>query len=160
MKTNIVEMNAAGSTRDEIIIAMVMTDKMSINAATKAYAAVAKAEGWSTGLTSYRDEAAAYLGNHCQSITVDEMHRLKPMLMDEFGVAESTATDYLKAHCELLGEAYPVLNPREAIFAWFKTTKDITKEGFMDYAVGELGRSQSNANEYWKGYELHLHLVG
>ena len=23
-----------------------------------------------------------------------------------------------------------------------------------------IGRSKSNANEYWKGYELHLHLIG
>lgn len=154
------KLHAAKKSRDEMIITLVQ-DGATLNKATKLYAAWAKDAGIATTLTSHKEEALAYLGEQYQADTWDAraVQDMVVTLADKFQVAESTARDYCKAYSELLEVEHPVLNPREAIFTWFKTTKDITKEKYMDYAVKELGRSQSNANEYWKGYELHLYLT-
>ncbi len=149
-------------TRDQIIILLVTDHAMSLNLATKAYAAVAKHHGWSTALTSHKDDALIFIDGvqDGTEITVDDIKPLVLDLQDKFEVADSTARDYIKAWCESAGQAYPVANPRELIFAWFiDHATTATKEAFMAYAVGDLNRSQSNANEYWKGYELHLAIV-
>lgn len=149
-----------GLTRDQIIVKLVTEHAMSLNAATKAYAAVAKDAGWTTTLTSYKDEALAYISDKHDTLDAGQVKELVVDLCDEYGIADSTARDYIKAWCEAAGQSYPVENPREAIFNWFKDAgDDADKDEFMAFATEELGRSQSNANEYWKGYELHQFLI-
>ncbi len=153
-----------GKSRDEIIVKLVTTgEKFSLNKATKAYAEWAKEEGIAPVLTSHKDAALTELREQFDADSWDAkaVTDMVIVLADQFGVAESTARDYCKAYSEELGVTHPVLNPREAIFEWFATHEaagDVTKESFMAYATKELERSQSNANEYWKGYELHLFL--
>lgn len=151
-----------GLSRDDIILILYREKDMSLNAATKAYAKVAKEHGWTTALTSHKDEALIFISDEMggSEMTVEDIKPMVVEIQDRFDVADSTARDYIKAWCDEAGQAYPVANPRELIFAWFIAhAKSATKEEFMDYAVEELGRSQSNANEYWKGYELHLAIV-
>ncbi len=151
-----------GLTRDQIIVLLVTEKSMSLNAATKAYAAVAREAGWSTTIVSHKEEALSFITRSLngEALTATGVKDLSIEIQDEFDVAESTARDYLKAWCEQADLTFPVENPREAIFNWFKDAgDDASKEDFMAFAVEELGRSQSNANEYWKGYELHQFLI-
>jgi hypothetical protein len=151
-----------GSTRDAIIVGLVTGHKLTLNAATKAYAEWAKEEGIAPTLTSHKTEALAELREQFDAGSWDHkaVQDMVIVLADQYGIAESTARDYCKAYSEELGVAHPVQNPREAIFEWFKNAgDDASKESFMKFAVDHLGRSQSNANEYWKGYELHLFLI-
>lgn len=155
----------AGDTRDQMIIAAV-TSGTSLNTATKRYATWAKDRGISSAAVSHKADALESLAELWgeDAPTVDDVREAIPTLVEDYGIAESTARDYVKAYCDDNGHAYPVLNPREAIFAWFKTEAphhgaEDCKAEFMTFATEELGRSQSNANEYWKGYELHLYLT-
>ena len=162
MKTLFDKMHAEDATRDTMIITAV-TEGSTLNAATKAYAAWAKDNGLTSAIVSHKAAALTNIFDQYgdAALTVKDVQSIIPDLVQEYGVADSTARDYVKTHCEQYGLAYPVLNPRDAIFAWFKAVDGVAdKAEFMAYAEDELGRSKSNANEYWKGYELHLHLVG
>lgn len=148
-----------GMSRDDIIVLLVTQKQMTLNAATKAYAAIAKESGWTSTIVSHKDDALAHISKQYDTLDAATVKDLVIELVDEFDVAESTARDYIKAWCEQAGQEYPIENPREAIFAWFKAAGDTAdKQEFMDFAES-IGRSKSNANEYWKGYELHLHLI-
>jgi hypothetical protein len=154
--------HAEGKTRDEMIIAAVQ-DGNSLNAAIKTYATWAKASGISSALVSHKETALEDLSGEYGdgAMTVDEVRTAVAALQVTYDVAESTAKDYVRAHLDSNGHAWPVLNPREAIFAWFKSEGDTADHAeFITFACDTLGRSRSNANEYWKGFELHLHLVG
>ncbi len=147
--------------RDTAIITAVQSG-MTLNTATHHYAAWAKSKGLTSVIVSHKSEALEFLADtYGETFGLDEVRETLPVIAERFSVAESTARDYAKAYCEQIGVEYPVVNPRDAIFAWFKTTESVTKETFMAFAMDESGlnRSQSNANEYWKGYELHLHLI-
>ncbi len=149
-----------GLTRDQAIITAVQAG-LTLNTATKHYAMFAKEVGLTTQLVSHKSEALDLLAEKYKGkFTLDNAHEAIPLLVEKFGVAESTARDYAKAYCDRLDVTYPVQNPRELIFAWFldRKGKEITKKEFLEFAVDELKRSDSNANEYWKGYELHIHL--
>lgn len=147
-------------TRDQIIVKLVTEHGLTLNTATKAYAAEAKEAGWSSTIVSYKEEALAYISERHETLDAQQVKDLVIEICDEFDVADSTARDYIKAWCEAAGQDYPIENPREAIFNWFKAAGDTAeKDDFMAFAVDTLGRSQSNANEYWKGYELHLFLI-
>jgi len=152
-----------GDTRDTIIIKLVTDYGISIDKATKEYASYAKDNGLTKAIVSHKVEALEWLtatyptadwtANAVKAAIID--------LMDAHGVAESTARDYCKAYSKQLGMAsIPMVDPRQAIFAWFLNAGlDADKQDFIDYAMLDLGRSRSNANEYWKGYELHCFLV-
>ena len=151
-------------TRDEAIIELVTHQGYTLNKATKAYAAYAKEHGLTAAIVSHKEAALDRLreiyGDAQDNWTAQAVKDEVIEMAAEYEIAESTARDYCKAFSEELGVAHPILNPREAIFEYFKEHGDhVTKDGFMDYAVNELGRSKSNANEYWKGYELHLYLT-
>lgn len=169
--TYIIDLHAAGSSRDEIIVDLVTTQGMSLNAATRAYQDTAKAEGWSARPESKKAavlDALAELYAE-QDWTYERMadalaelqgdpETLEPLA---YGLSEGTARDYLKAYAQERGVPHPTRDPRAAIYEWFAEQGDeADKDAFMAYAVDGLGRSRSNANEYWKGYELHLYLVG
>lgn len=153
------------ATRDTMIITLVSEGNMTLNAATREYGKWAKANGMITTKVSHkgsvmdiwRDEYPD--GNGWDSMAVkDEAVEMAA----KFDIAESTVRDYAKAYSEELGVDYPVTNPRTAMFQWLKDhdgdeVKQM-KTDFVEYAEEELGRSRSNINEYWKGYELHLYL--
>lgn len=158
----IADAHAEGMTeRDQLILAMV--DKgASLNMATNAYSMFAKEAGLTSPMHSYKDEVLEGLAAEYDETnwTIDAVREETQRIVDGYQVAESTARDYCKAFSEVLGIEHPVLNPRDQIFAWFKAQgASANKDDFMEFAKG-IGRSQSNANEYWKGYELHLYLIG
>ena len=155
----IIAAQAAGDSRDAIIIRLVTEEAITINAATKAYAAVAKAEGWTTGRESHKDAVMLMLGEQFP-LSHWDVQAVKDVIVDivaDYGVAESTARDYCKAYSDLLGCEHPVLDPRAAMFDWLvANATDGTKDEFKAFAGKDgLGRSDSNVNEYWKGMELH-----
>lgn len=150
---------ADGRTRDEIIIELVQSQGISINRATREWAAYAKEAGLSVAVTSHKEEVLDWLADQGREWTVDAVRDAIVDIMDKWHVVESTARDYCKAYSEFLGVPHPTLDPREAIFTWFIETENPTKEDFIAFAVDGLKRSRCNANEYWKGYELHLALL-
>jgi hypothetical protein len=160
----IIELNRDGSSRDAIIIILVTEFGISINAATKAYAAVAKAQGWTTAIVSHKADALIGLGDVYPTADFWDAQAVKDAIVDmaaNYGIAESTARDYAKAYSELLGVDHPVLDPRAAMFAWLVENAEYgTKAEFKEFAGQDgLGRSDSNVNEYWKGMELHRAIV-
>ena len=157
----IIAAQAASQSRDQIIITLVTEHGLSISKASNLYAKVAKAEGWVTGAVSHKDEALADLHNDYDTRNWDAKAVKAAVvdLQDRYSIAESTARDYCKAFSEELGVAYPVEDPREAMFAWLiEHSEDGTKEEFKAYCK-DLGRSDSNINEYWKGLELHRAII-
>ena len=157
----IIAAQAASQSRDQIIITLVTEHGLSISKASNLYAKVAKAEGWVTGAVSHKDEALADLHNDYTADTWDAKAVKAAVvdLQDRYGIAESTARDYCKAFSEELGVDYPVEDPREAMFNWLiEHHLDGTKDDFKAYCK-ELGRSDSNINEYWKGLELHRAII-
>jgi hypothetical protein len=154
------DLHDEGLNRDQAIITAVQAG-VTLNTATKHYAAWAKENGLTTQIVSHKAEALEFLAKKYKGkFTIDSAREAQPLIEDEFGVAESTARDYAKAYCEQIGIEYPVVNPREAIFKWFEKAVNPTKEEFTIFCKKELNRSDSNINEYWKGYELHLYLTG
>lgn len=150
--------------RDTNIIAAYAAKDGTINAITKAYAKWAKAEGISTSLVSYKEEALELLAAEFpDGIQIADIIGAVGLIEGQYGVVESTAKDYIKAYLHGRGEVYPVSDPRAMIFEWFKLAGDeADHDEFIAWACDEdgLNRSRSNANEYWKGFELHLHLIG
>jgi len=150
--------------RDQIIINLVADHGLSLNAATKAYATIAKEEGWNSAPTSRKGEALAILQDRYPADSWDAAAVRDSVieLASELAVQESTARDYCRAYSDQLGIPHPVVDPRTAMFQWFAEhdgeEPEAMKIAFLEYAIEELGRSRSNANEYWKGYELHLYL--
>ena len=158
---------ASNVSRDLIIITLVTEHKLTLNAATKAYGDYAKANGMVATVTSHKAEALEWLADTYTEWDHVAVANAVIDLVAKYDIAESTARDYTKAYSkDVLGIDHPKLDPRAAIFDWFKNTASnydyesgACKEAFTKYATEELGRSKSNANEYWKGYELHMFLV-
>ena len=153
-----------GLSRDEIIVKLVAEQGYTLSKATKAYAAYAKSAGLTNAIVSHKEEALNWLkeqyDDNPEEWTAQAVKDSVIELGDRHGIAESTARDYCKAYSQQLGVEHPVLDPRTAIFEWFKKHDgNCTKKQFLDYAINELNRSRSNANEYWKGYELHEYLT-
>ncbi len=166
-KTYITEQHAAGDSRDQIIIGLVTGAGMTLNAATRLYQDVAKAEGWTTVPTSHKDgcldELRELYADNMAGWTAKAVTDAVVQWQADLGIAESTARDYCKAFSEEMGVPHPVRDYRTAIFEWFRDNAqsdlDEMKKAYIEFACGELKRSRSNANEYWKGYELHLYLA-
>lgn len=162
--TDFTTLHSQGMGRDQMIVAAVQ-DGMSLNKATRAYQAWAKENGLVKTLTSHKAEALKYLDEYYSPVDVEPSYIKAYVveLAEKFSIAESTARDYIKAWFEDAGVEMPQLNPRQAMFAWLieHDGEDVAdmKAGFKEYAKNELNRSDSNINEYWKGYELHLALV-
>lgn len=160
--TIIADLLTADLSRDAIIIKLVTDHDVTINKATKLYGDYARENGLTAAIVSHKEDALQFLtGQYSKKQwTAQAVKDAVIDLVAEYGVAESTARDYCKAYSKALGVALPISDPREAIFAWFKAAGDTAvKADFIEFAVDELGRSKSNANEYWKGFELHLALI-
>ena len=155
----------AGHIRDKIICALITSGECSLNGATKAYAAYAKSTGMTSAVVSYKKDAAAWLESKYAGSGWDASAVTESVveLQEEFAVAESTARDYCKAYSEELGVVHPVANPRQQMFQYLADNKDhvdydTLKENFKLFGLS-IGRSKSNINEYWKGYDLHVFLT-
>ncbi len=153
----------SGMSRDEAIISMVSEFSISINKATKLYKQYASDYDLSSGVVSHKKEALSDLNNSFNESnwSAEAVAEAVIELSHKYNVAESTARDYTKEFSKLIGVQHPTADPRTQIFNWFASMKEngneITKEDFISFAES-IGRSRSNANEYWKGYELHLFL--
>lgn len=162
--------------RDQIIVTLVTEYGITLNKAQNEYAAYAKAHNLSSAPTSHKEGALDALrqlyADNMDGWTAQAVRDHVIEFQADYDIAESTARDYTKAFSEEMGVAHPQLDPRQCIFDWFKS-HDITnpdadhyediaemKSAYIQYATEVCGRSRSNANEYWKGYELHLELVG
>ena len=162
----VVEQHTAGMTRDQVIIGLV-GQNVTLNTATRTYAAVAKAEGWTTAPTSHKeaclDELRELYAEDLNGWTAQAVSNAVIQFQADYEIAESTARDYCKAFSDELGVPHPVRDYRTMIFEWFRDNAQddhaAMKKAYIAFAVDELGRSRSNANEYWKGYELHLYLT-
>ena len=164
MNTYIIDQHANGSARDAIIIGLVTEFDISINKATKEYATVARAEGWTVAATSHKEDALAVLASQYTIGSWDHQAVTDSVieLAARYDIAESTARDYTKAFSKSLDVVHPVLDPRAAMFEYLienspHMSYDELKDGFKAFAKS-LGRSPSNINEYWKGYDLHVAL--
>jgi hypothetical protein len=165
ISTAIEAMVSEDLSRDMIIIKLATEHGCSVNKATKEYAAYAKANGLTASVSSHKEAATDWLAIEF----ADREWNAKAVsdavkdIVNNWGVAESTARDYCKAYSESIGVAHPVADPRAAMFAFLIENRhlpvDVLKADFKAYAKDELGRSPSNINEYWKGYELHLALT-
>ena len=152
----------AGNGRDQVIITLVSEHGLSLNTAQDRWTTYARENGLTKAIVSRKAEALAWLSEQWDGYTVEPAAVQDAVvdLSEKFGVAESTARDYIKAYFKDLGQPVPAVDPRQQIFDWFKEQGDTAdKDEFIDFAVNVVGRSRSNANEYWKGYELHLYLV-
>lgn len=160
----IINLINAGKSRDEIIIHLVTTHGLSLNAAIKAFAEVSQSS--TGGKVNVKAEALAYLSATFNKANwnLAAVQEAVAYCQAEWGCAESTARDYTKYHSEILGVVHPSANPRELMFKWLVENRsemsyDAMKTAFKAYAGDVLGRSSSNINEYWKGYDLHLAIL-
>lgn len=164
--TRIADLLDQGKDRDGVIIELVSGGDYTLNSATNAYAAYARANGLTRAVVSYKDDALAQLtekyadGGWNPQAVLDEMANLQ----EDYGVADSTARDYCKAYSDSIGVPLPSVDPRAAMFDWITANlphmgRDELRKAFLKYAVEDLGRSKSNANEYAKGLDLHFHIM-
>lgn len=152
---------ADDQSRDVIIIGLVSEHKFTLNRASQEYAKYARSAGLTAATVSHKTAALAWLSEQydLSEWTAMAVRDAVIDIQQRYDVAESTARDYTKAYSKDLGVTHPSENPRDLIFSWFKANEGTaTKEAFKEYAKS-IGRSESNANEYWKGYELHLYLT-
>lgn len=160
--TAIADLYDGGNTSRDSLIMELVSDGYSLNMATNGYSAFAKERGLTSAIVSHKADALEWLAEHHPVAfwTPEAVGEALHSLVDKYSIADSTARDYCKAYSELLGVDHPVADQRAVIFDWFKAQGDTaSKDEFLGFCKG-LGRSASNANEYWKGYELHLYLSG
>lgn len=160
---NMQEIYDAYDSRDTFIIHLVSSHGYTLNKATRAWQAFARNAGISTHTASCKDEAQEWLEDryHAGNWTAERVRDAVVELGAVFDVAESTARDYTKAFSKFLKVTHPMLDPRAAMFDFLIKNRGMAaadlKIAFKEFGK-DLGRSSSNVNEYWKGYELHLAL--
>ena len=157
-----------GMSRDEVTIGLTRLDLdgkgITLNKATDLVKQYYKDNGLSTAPSSHKADALADLDGRYggEAVPANEVSSVVVDLTTEYGVAESTARDYIKAYHKANGVSVETVDPRIQLFDWLKDNQsddlDVMKEEFHAFAKS-IGRSRSNANEYWKGYELHLYLT-
>ena len=141
-------------TRDAIIITLVTDHGITLNKATTEYATYAKDNGLTTVATSHKAAALEWIATEYSDWDHAAVADAVIEIQARYNVAESTARDYTKAYSKLLDVTHPTLNPRAAMFDYLVANPECDKEEFKAFAK-DLGRSDSNINEYWKGMELH-----
>jgi hypothetical protein len=159
-------LNSEGAGRDHMIVQIMGDMGLTLNKATNEYARWARETGVSSPVISYKKEALNWLADNYPVDQWDHeaVRESVAGLQTEFEVKESTARDYCRAYSDQLKVPHPVLNPREAIFSWICENvdhmgRDELRKGLKAYAVNNLGRSPSNANEYVKGLDLHFAIM-
>lgn len=156
--------NYAEQSRDVIILDMVKNG-MSLNKATKEYIKGKKAAGIAVGVVSHKVEAFEYLDGLALAGTVSPS-QIVADLVAEFGVVADTAMGYLKAHAEENGYEVATRMASQSILDWICDHAPAERDGDWDgfdeqfkAHMTELGKSESNINEYRKGIRLHLALM-
>jgi hypothetical protein len=151
----------AGNDRDACIIDVVSECKISLNAATRIYAEVAK----SLGVTRATGKARALEMMDLDG-TSDAPGLANTLVATakDMDMAESTIRGYAKDAYEDAGWDWPLAGrASDGILNWLVDNHECTKkqfEAFMATAAQDGGkRSQSNINEYWKGMELHRRIT-
>lgn len=150
------------TTKDQAVIHLVGEQGCSLNKAMNAYATFAKETGRTKTVVSHKEKALGWMEGEysADEWSVSTVRECVARFQVTYGVTEATARGYTQAYSKKLGVSHPQEDPREAIFQWFKDHNGTAdKDEFIEFATS-IGRSRSNANEYWKGYELHLYLVG
>lgn len=150
----------AGDSRDTIIVDMVKAG-VSLNTAQIQYKELAADAGIVSTRIGYRTEAMALLDTTRPDILDEEVRsQTRADLQGEFGVATSTANDYIKAWAEKEGIELPRsnfgANPEEQgqIFDWICANPNCEKPAFVEFMKGELGRSPGSIDETYRGIVL------
>lgn len=153
-------------TRDQIIVAMVQGG-LSLNYAQNNYKAMAKEAGIETIRGGHKAEALQLLESAeidpDDFVKVDVRQNLRKQLQDKFGVAESTANDYLKAYAktkdiELPGGGGPTSEMAGHIYDWVMANQNAEKPAFKEFMEG-YNRSKGNIDENWRGVLLARKLL-
>ncbi len=158
ISTTIKTLLDADATRDTVIITLVTDHKLTLNKATNEYATYARDNGLTTVATSHKQAALTWMAVAYPTWDHADVMDAVIEIQAKFNVADSTARDYARAHSEILGVTHPTVNPRAAMFDYLVANPDCDKAEFKAFAK-DLGRSDSNINEYWKGMELHRAIV-
>jgi hypothetical protein len=149
-----------GDSRDSIIVAMVQGG-CSLNSSQNWYKAMAAEAGISHAKVGHKAEAMVYITEADVDLLDDEVrNNLKNDLREEFGVAASTANDYVKAWAKENGVELPTAsfgsNPEEQakIFDWIVANPSCEKPEFRDFMTAEMGRSSGSIDETYRGILL------
>jgi hypothetical protein len=149
-----------GSTRDMIVVAMVQAG-ITLNTAQIQYKELAAEAGMSSTRIGYRAEAVEYLDEIGLDITNDDQRsQARVMLQDKFGVATSTANDYIKLYADQVGIELPKSNfgsnpeDQDKIYSWISTNPDCSKQEFVAFMKVEMGRSSGSIDETYRGIVL------
>ncbi len=150
----------AGDSRDNIIVNMVKAG-VTLNTAQIQYKELAAEAGLTTAKVGHKSEALEFLGTQEVDLTDDEARKdMRSLLVEKYGVASSTANDYIKAYAEQEGIELPRsnfgANPEEQgqIFDWICANPNCDKAQFVEFMRGELGRSPGSIDETYRGIVL------
>ena len=149
-----------GDNRDTIIVSMVQAG-CSLNSASNWYKDFAAEAGIGNARVGHKAEAMEYIEDSGIDILDEEARNdLKVSLREEFGVAASTANDYVKAYAKEKGIELPTSNfgsnPEEQakIFDWIVANPDCEKPEFRSFMANEMGRSPGSIDETYRGIIL------
>ncbi len=153
--------------RDSIIVTMVQKG-CSLNSAQNWYKEFADEAGLTVSRVGHKAEALEFIGKQKKLDLTDNDQRaaLKVQLVEEFGVATSTANDYVKAFAKEHDIELPTAgfgaNPEDQakIYGWIVANPNCSKEDFKGFMEDVMGRGQGSIDETWRGIKLARHLQG
>ena len=152
--------------RDTIIVTMVQKG-CSLNSAQNWYKEFADAAGLTVSRVGHKTEALEYIAKSKVDILDDEARAaLKLDLIEQFGVATSTANDYVKAYAKDKGIELPSsgfgANPEEQaeIYNWIVSHPNCEKAEFKSFMEDVMARSSGSIDETWRGIKLARQLQG
>jgi len=149
--------------RDTIIVSMVQAG-VSLNSAQNWYTDFAREAGMINPRVGHKKEALEFLAEEGigedEILDNDNRAELRSTLSEKFGVAVSTANDYIKAYAKQEGIELPTSNfggnPEDQgkIYDWIVANKDADKPAFKEFMEAEMGRSPGSIDETWRGVLL------
>lgn len=150
----------AQDSRDTIIVTMVQAG-VSLNSAQNWYKDFADEAGISHARIGHKTEALEAIAKSKVDLLDDEARaQLKRDLQEQFGVAASTANDYVKAYAKDNDIELPVggfgADPESTakIYDWVAENPNCEKAEFKSFMEGEMGRSSGSIDETWRGIKL------
>lgn len=149
-----------GEQKDLIIVSMVKKGA-SLNSAQNWYKEMATEAGISTARVGHKAEALELLASEKPVVSDNEVRvATRTMLQDKFGVASSTANDYIKAYAEEAGIELPRSNfgsspeDQAKIFDFIVANPNCEKADFSSFMKDEMGRSTGSIDETYRGIVL------
>lgn len=150
----------AGEARDMIIVNMVKGG-LSLNTAQNTYKELASVAGITTAKVGHKADALAHLDATTPDLSDDDVRTaVRAELQEKFGVAASTANDYVKAWAAKEGIELPKStfgsNPEDQakIFDFIVGNPDVDKAEFKEFMSTEMGRSSGSIDETYRGLVL------